>query len=755
MRTQSNSYDDWGYTEDEKIVAEAQKRFDLVDSYESQAWANFDYDYKFVNGDSVNNYQWDNWVVGDRLDNNRPCLTVNKTMQHCLMIINDGKQNKPGINIRPVGDDASFEVAQVYEEIIRHIEYMSNAENVYDTAAEFQVYGGIGYWRLITDWVDPEKGWDQDIFIRPIKNPKSVRLDKNINEKDGSDARWGIIFSDMDKDIFEDEYPDFEDIGGQGVLGNTSNGWYTKDTIRVAEYFRKSNKKDRWIWFIAPDTGEEVEGHYSVIKKTKPEEIALYEALKHHEKGLPEEERTWREREVTRDQVEWYVIAGNTIIKKKKWAGKYIPIIRIVGIETVIDGQLDRKGHVRALLDPQRIYNINTSANVEFGALQTKSPIMASMDAIEGFENYYRDANVNNAAWLPFNAYDDEGRALPMPQRMAAPQPSPAYVQQLQIAQNEMMMVTGQYQAQMGEEENAKSGIAINQRQRMGDRATYHFIDGQQVGIRYTGKQLIDLIPKIYDTKRVMRIEAKDGTIINLTLDKNAEKAYEKTVPDPSAEAMSNVVNIAINPSVGQYAVVSDSGPSFATRRQEAFNALTQIAAQNKEFMNIGGDLLWRVADFPEAQELARRWRRIIPPNITGDAPNPQLTQAMEMASQKIEQQLAIIAKQTQELADKSRDYDLKEKELDLRTKEAVARENRADYDAENKRITALGNSGPAITPEQIQPVVQKLLKEMLLSGNLDELSIAEGFRDIENNPAKSPPPEAANGSTASSDATA
>lgn len=723
-------------TADEKIVKEAQRRFKTCEEWESTAWTNFDYDYKFANGDSVNMYQWDNWVVGDRIDQQRPCLTINKTMQHCLQIINDGKQNKPGVNIRPVGEDASFEAAQIYEEIIRHIEYLSNAENIYDKASEFQIIGGIGYWRVVTDWANKSKGFDQEIFLRPIKHPRSVRLDPDINETDGSDARFGFIFNDVPKDLYETDYPDFIDVGGSLVFSTSeAEGWYTKNHVRVCEYFRKNPKKDKWIEFYLPETGEKIEGYYSELKKNNPDAIAMFESIKKRENNLPLDERTARERTVTKNNVEWYKIAGNTIIDRKPWLGDYIPIIRIVGIETIIDGELDRKGHVRPLLDPQRMYNINSSANVEFGALQTKSPFRAAAGSIEGYEEYYAKANINNASVLMFNAYDDEGRPLPPPDRLPAPQSSPAYVQQMQIAQNEMMMVSGQYQAQMGENENAKSGIAINARQRQGDRATYHFIDGQSIGIRYTGKQMIDLIPKVYTKKRVMRIEAKDGTILNLTLDPNHPEAMTKQVPqNPDQISGDKVLDVIFNPNIGNYTVVADAGPSFATRRQEAFNALTQIAAQNKDFMNIGGDLLWKVADFPEAQELARRWRRIIPPNITGDAPNPQLTQAMEQASAKIEQQLAIITKQTKELADKDRELDIREKEVELRIAEAKARESREDYKAENQRIQVLGNSGPAITPEQIQPVLQQLLKGMLIAGELDPLKLATGIRDIEHN---------------------
>ena len=706
---------------DIEIITEAKKRFKVCEKWEAQARTYFEYDLKFANADSNNMYQWDNWVVGDRIVNNRPCLTINKTQQHNLQIINDGKQNKPGVNIRPVGDDASFEAAQVFQEVVRHIEYISSAENVYDNAATFQVNAGWGYWRVTVEPIS-SNSFDHEIYIRRIKDPRNVYLDPYINEIDGSDANFGFIFDDTPKEIYEAEYPEYKNAGGAAVFNNMSDGWYDKDVVRVAEYFRKSKKPDLLVVFTLSETQEQIGPiKFSELPKEAKDK---FNEIKKSEKGLPENQRSYKERKVLNNQVEWFKVAGNIIIDRNIWLGESIPIVRLVGTETVIDGVWDCKGHTRALLDPQRIYNINSSANVEFGALQTKVPWLAPAAAVEGLEEYWKTANTTNHSFLPWNHIDDEGNQIPPPSRPAPPAASPAYVEQMKIAQEEMMMVSGQYQAQMGENENAKSGVAINARQRQGDRATYHFIDNQAIAIRRTGKILIDLIPKVYDTERVIRIEARDGSVMNVKIDPNAEQSFQKQPTqnadgNPETDNQQQIVNIIFNPGVGTYDVQSDTGPSFATRRQEAFNALTQIAAQNKEFMNIGGDLLWKVADFPEAQELARRWRKIIPPNITGDAPNPQQEQMMHAAADKIEQQLALIAKQQQEIEDKNRELAVKERQIALDEKRVAVEQQRLDYEAETKRVTALGNSGPGISVEQIQPVLKELLAGMVANGEL------------------------------------
>lgn len=708
--------DSWGAWREPKspnieeldIIKDAKKRFHFCQEWEAHARTLWEYDYKFANGDSHNKYQWDSDIITSRELEDKPILTINKTKVHNLLVINDAKQNKPGIRIRPVGEEASYDGAKIYQELIYHIEYISSAENVYDAATTWQVEAGIGYWRVITDYVSDDS-FDQEVYIRRIKDPRSVYLDPNINEVDGSDARFGFIFEDMPKDLFKAKYPEFASIAGSSVLGNTTeDGWITRDNVRVCEYYCKTEKKDKLVTFETPD-GQQIIAKYSELGPD----------LKQYYKSVKQNSGT-KERKIITNDIEWYKIAGDRIIDKGVWLGKYIPIVRLPGTETVIDGIWDVKGHTRSLINAQQMYNYNTSASIEYGALQTKAPWLAPADAIEGYEEYYKSANTQNYSYLPYNHMGEDGQPIPPPSRPAPPQASPAYVQQLQIAQNEMMMATGQYQAQFGQNENAKSGVAINARQRQGDRVTYHFIDNLAIAIRFTGKILIDLIPKIYDTNRVMQILARDGTILNVNIDPNAPEGYKK-VDNPQAlseiDKNKKMTEIIFNPKFGIYDIQSDSGPSYATRRTEAFDALTQIAAQNKEFMNIGGDLLWKVADFPEADVLAERWRKVIPPNITGDGLDPSIEEVMQKASAQIEQLTAQLTDATKKLTDKEREQDLKAQELLLKEKQVSVEQQRLDYEAETRRLTALGNSGPGISIEQIQPLVAQLVRGMMEAG--------------------------------------
>lgn len=694
--------------EEQDLVLEAHECFKDGQSYESEYRIRADYDYKFAHGDTHNKYQWDSDLILSRELENKPILTINKVQQHNLLIINDSKQNKSDIRVRPVSDEASFEGAQMYQELIYHIQYISSAENVYDKAIEWQVEAGKGYWKVITKPISP-RTFDQEIYIVQVRKPNSIYMDYDCLEPDKSDARWAIEFEDIDKKLFQKEYPKFAGIGSMSVLGDSvSAGWITKDKIRIANFYKKDEKEETLVSFLDPN-GERQEGFLSELSDEGKE---YYKSVK--------KEPTTRERDVLTDNIIIYKIAGNRIIKTTPWLGSTIPIIPLPGVETVIDDIYDCCGHTRALINAQQMYNYNTSANIEFGALQTKSPYIAPALAVEGYEEYYKTANSINHSYLPYNQYDDDGNKLDAPTRAGPPNVGTAYVESMKIAQNEMMMASGQWQSQVGENENAKSGVAINARQRQGDRATYHFIDNQAIAIRRTGKILIDLIPKVYDTKRIIKIIGRDGTKKHITIDPNMTNGYtQQENLNRDKDVGKQIQQFIFNPNFGTYDVLSDTGPSYATKRQEAANALGQIAAQNKEFLQVGGDIYFGMLDFEDADVLAERYRRTMPPNITGDAPSPQIEQMMHKASDTIQQLQSAIAVLNQKLEDKSIEQDFENRKITLEEKRVAVAEQRGDYEAETKRVTALGNSGPGISVEQIQPVLKELLRGMIANGEI------------------------------------
>lgn len=641
---------------DAKIVAEAKRRFNRCETWESKARKRFVDDVKFVNGDAYNRYQWPDDVLTAREDGDRPCLTVNKTRQHCLQIINDARQNKTSIKIKPVGGQSTYDAAQVYEGIVRRIEYLSNADAIYTLATKHQVWGGVGYWRVVTDYVSADS-FDQEIYLKPIHDPLTVFLDPDIQQPDGSDARFGIIFQRLSKDQFKAKYPRYAGEATPSTLGNDDT-WTTSEQVMVAEYFRRSDREDKLIAYVDSEGNQQVT-RLSEVSRLGKEAVDV----------LLKDPNT-RTRSITEPKIEWFKIIGEKIVERRDWLGSYIPIVRVIGEETVIDGELDRKGHVRALLDPQRMYNYNASAEVEFGALQGKSPYLAPVQAIEGLETYWETANTVNHSVLPYNHKDDDGEEIPAPQRASPPGTAPAFIEGMEAAANDMQLVSGQYQAEMGAPSNERSGVAIQQRQRQGDNATYHYIDNLATAIRFTGKIIIDLAPKVYDTPRVLKILQEDGTELHIQVDPSAPNAHQQM-----EDAENSLISAVFNPKLGMYEVQADVGPAFATRRQEAFNALSQMATQAPEMMQVIGDLVLKAADFPMADEAAERLKRMVPPQALGTGPSP--TEAN--LQQQLQAAHGLLQKLTEELTT-------------AKSKALVSEEKRgtALYDAVTRRIDVL-----------------------------------------------------------------
>lgn len=637
--------------DDDKLVTEAHDRFKRCQDFESDFRVLFTDDLKFVNADSDNGYQWPESMKSRRDTDAKPCLTINKTRQHALMVINEAKENKPQVRVSAVGGDASYESAQVYEGVIRHIEYQSNATDAYDTALDFQVKTGIGYWRVVTDYVN-DKSFDQDAFIRRIRNPLSVYLDPDIKEEDGSDATFGFIFDDMSRKEFDRTYPEHKTSVGSGVFGDYSE-WCSEETVRVAEYYYIDYTKDTLIALPMPDGqgGEQTTMvPLSELRQTMPDLAKV--VLK---------DKTIRRRDVQVPTVQWCLIAGDKIIDRNTWLGKTIPIVRVVGEETLIDGKLDRKGHVRNLKDPQRMYNYWTSSAVENVALQTKAPYIAGARSIEGYETIWESSNTETLAYLPYNDIDDQGQPLVPPQRVDPPVMSSAFLQGMQSAAEEMKMVSGQNDPLMGAPSNEISGVAIGRRAKQSDRATMHFRDNLGKAVRYTGKILIDIIPKLYDTPRVIRILAEDGSDDSVKIDPNQQQPMTETPKQDGTDGMDK----AFNPAMGMYEVVAEDGPSYATKREEAFDAMTGLAAAAPQFLGLAGDLYMRAADFPMADELAERFANSIPDSVKGIGPSPemqQLQQQLDQANQQAQGLQAQLGAALQAAADADSRADDKDK---------------------------------------------------------------------------------------------
>jgi hypothetical protein len=391
-------------------------------------------DLRFMAGSPDNNWQWPADVLATRGSvqgqtiNARPCLTINKLPQHVRQVTNEQRQNRPTGKVIPADDRADVRVAEIFDGMVRHIQYISDADVAYDTACDNQVTYGEGFIRLLTEYVRDDS-FDQDIKIGRIRNSFSVYMDPTIQDPCGADAKWCFITEDVTKEEYERLFPDampISSIQTQGVGDASLSQWLAEDTVRIAEYF---------FYEYSPATLNLYPGNITAFDKT-PQDAALRQMF-----GKP-----LRSRQADRRKVKWVKTNGYEVLEERDWAGKWIPVVRVVGNEWEVDGQIHVSGLVRNAKDAQRMYNYWVSQEAEMLALAPKAPFIGYGGQFEGYEMQWKTANTNNWPYLEVNpdATDGIGNPLPLPQRAAPPLAQTGLIQAKMGASDDIKATTGQ-----------------------------------------------------------------------------------------------------------------------------------------------------------------------------------------------------------------------------------------------------------------------------------------------------------------------
>jgi hypothetical protein len=650
-------------------------------------------DLRFMAGSPDNQWQWPADVLATRgavqgqTINARPCLTINKLPQHVRQVTNEQRQNRPSGKVIPADDKADVEVAAIYDGMVRHIEYMSDADVAYDTACENQVTYGEGYIRILTEYCD-EDSFDQDLRIGRVRNSFSVYMDPMSQDPTGADAEWCFITQDITKAEYERDYPDaapLSSILASGVGDQYLSQWLTEDTLRIAEYF----------YYKHEDATLNLYPGNQAFFDRSPEDKAMKEM------GL----KPIKSRRVDRKKVMWMKTNGFEALEEREWAGKWIPVVRVIGNEFEVEGQIYISGLVRNAKDAQRMYNYWTSQEAEMLALAPKAPFIGYGGQFEGYEMQWKTANTTNWPYLEVNpdVTDGMGAVLPLPQRAAPPLPQTGLIQAKMGASDDIKSTTGQYDSSLGATSNERSGRAILAREKQGDTGTYHYVDNLARAIRHITRQLVDMIPKIYDTERIARIVGLDGEVDMVKI--NPQQ------PNPVNEIRDVNTGVLIekiyNPGVGRYDVVVTTGPSYMTKRQEAMDAMSQILQGNPQLWSVAGDLFVKNMDWPGSEELAARLAKTIDPKLLEDGDKDPALQAAEQQMQAMGAELDQMAQMMQNFQKSVEVQDLERKNFEAEIKA---------YQAETQRISAVS---AGMTAEQIQDIVMGTIAAALDTGDL------------------------------------
>jgi hypothetical protein len=661
-----------------KFLRIAIERFKLAAEAEQKTRRDALDDLKFRAGE-----QWPSDIMTSRGLDGRPCLTINRLPPIIRQITNEQRQQRPSINVNPVGSGSDQDTAETLQGIVRHIEVNSDAEIAYDTAFESAVTIGFGFWGIETDYLP--KSFDQEIKIRRIKNPFMIYFDPSAIEPCYEDAMWAFEIEDIPKDEYKLEYPgskaaalmDFESIGDQAP------DWADKDTIRVAMYWH--------------------------VEQTQRELVKLSNGeVKFREEVNPQTETVVASRKILDRKVIKTKINAIEILGETLWPGNWIGLVPVLADDLEIDGDRHLAGIVRDAKDPQRMYNYWHSSATETIALAPRAPYIGAVGQFETQESKWQMANQRNLTYLEYNPVSVAGKDVPPPQRQQYEPPIQSMNLMLRNASDDLKSVTGVFDPSLGQQKSDQSGRAVALLQKQSDVSNLHFTDNLSRAMRHTGRLLIDLIPKIYDAPRVQRIIAPDGAVSHVVVHSGQESEAQGLgqTQDP---AIAKIYDL----STGEYDVTVSVGPSYQTKRQESVASIMALVSSYPQIMQSSGDLLVGQMDWPMAKEIAKRLKMMLPPQLQDQddqSPDAQM-QRLQQQNQQLAQQHELLVKALNETTDK------------LKTDFAKQQANVAIADLNNKTKIAVAEittaAQTAITRAQI---VAEVMRE--LHGSAHELAM-------------------------------
>jgi hypothetical protein len=633
-------------------------------------------DLKFGGGD-----QWPVELQSSRNLESRPIITVNKVDNYCRQVSNQQRQQRPRIKVHATNTHEDMVDAQTIQGIIRHIEVNSNADHAYDNAFDYAVRMGWGYIRVRTDYIS-EDSFDQEIYIDPVDNPFTVYYDPNSLAPDGSDCERCLITTMMPKEEFRKLYPDAQDGGTsftQRGTGDSQSEWITKEDIRLAEYYY--TVKEKATLYLLSDGSATFADDKDFFNR-----LAAY--------GITVVDK----RDSFKKTIKYVKLTAVEIIEERNWAGKYIPIVPVYGRHIIIGDKRKKFGMIRYAKDPQRMYNFWQTSITEGVALAPKAKWLMAEGQDEGHENDWTNANIKSFPLLRYKQTDIEGRPAPVPTRLQPEPPQAGVMAAAAGVNDDIKSIMGIFDpAQLGQ--GNISGKALNGQQQQVDLTNFDYYDNLTRTIAHIGRICLDLIPKIYDTERVMRIIGDDGKPELLTINQR--------------DSVDHVLN---DISVGQYDVVMETGPGYNSKRQEAVDNMLPLLSAAPELMQVAGDLVFRNMDWPGADIIADRLAAANPMAQIDDKSKipPQVQMQLAMSKKQIEeltQQLQsqqMMIKQRQDIEQVRQDAETKRKLMDV-TARAHNTETMAEVRVNDQNTRSITSQNKT----ELEAIVQLLLHNM------------------------------------------
>jgi hypothetical protein len=627
--------------------------------------------------------QWDSQLISVAKVKKEPTLTVNRLPQYVKNVENGLRQQDMAISVHATDSMGSDDTANIFTGLIRAIEAESHAKSHYINAAgeNGALVPGIGYLKVCVDYANGND-FDQKISITSVKDPMKVLCDPAALEPDFSDAEYWFEFDDYAEKTFKRLFPQAECASADIFpTGARDSKWINENGIRVARFWYKEETVQ--VHYLLDDgtiiSNSEIQGPEYDRDDQEMETNPMSRMIDDEtiEDALGNRKIILRRRDLVTCRIKWCDFSGAEILDQGEWAGDFFPLVAVTGPITIVDGTRDIRGIIRYAKDSQKMLNYMASSAARRIASANKSPWIVEASSIKNYKRMWDTTNTENWPYLPYDTYDANGnlRQIPPPVRADQTGQIQDLLQAAAKFEDDLKATIGIYDAGLGATPNEQSGIAIKTLAQQGQNSNFHFSDNLVRSLQQVGRVLVNLIPRIYDTPRVIRTITAEGkqkiVRINEVFDYNGQaKMYNMTE--------------------GDYDVSIDVGPAYATAKQAAIEQMLELARVNPNILPYIQDIIAGNMDFPGKEQVRDRLLKVLaitaPQMVEGtlqaDLP-PQAMAAMQQQTEMIKQLTIELqnlqqeyAKLTQYVQTKQMEHQLEMEKIDKQTASSMAIES-------------------------------------------------------------------------------
>ena len=666
-------------------------------------------------------HQWPEYAQRSRIGNGngqeRPMFTLNEVAKFANHIGNEAKQNRPQIKLVPGNEEGAKETAEVMTDLIRHIMSRGQGDYPQESAVQQAIDGGWGYMMVTANYIDDLSNV-QELEVQAISNRFTVYPDPMAQTPWLEDMDYCF----MSWEVHRDELP--AKARGEWESSQTDKELWVSE--RGSEYRRIAVK---W-WRGAPEkirvASADGEEERVVTEERRVSNNAVEDAQEKR-KGSRRREKAGNGF-ITRDSVDRPVyyqrMTGNMVLEEpQKWPGKWIPIVRIVGEITTVNGVMRKKGIIRDAKDAQRIVNYEYTSAVEDIALGIKAGVIAAEGQLEHSKEAWIRSMYEPVAILEYTPVpiQDADQLVLAPPPVLNPRSTvpDGNLTMLQTAHQMLRETTGVFESQLGQQANEQSGRAINARRSQGGLTNHHFMDNMLFSLRHMGKILVDVIPKYYDTPRLQRILAEDGEQSMVEIDPSLQDPMKKDVSyqeiaDVDVTTGKKKISKKYRLDIGKYDVRVTTGKSYANRQQEMVESLGSSLGILGEQALLVLPEWYKAMDWPGAEqisELLAQHRDELYPHLRKLNPGEEGGDPKQEA-QQLRSVLQQLMPQMQEMAAEMEQMSL---ELESKKMEVAAK----IFIAKLKYMSEVAESDGQIETEKIRGTFKMLEKQAEMFGSM------------------------------------